>query len=146
MPKENLIPISIAQSPRQVVSYDVATLPWAGNYRYFLQITDLFSKWIELAPMRDQTSKSIIEALETYWILRHGPPEIFLSDQGPNVDGSEIRNALQRWGINKYRSFPYHPQGDDTNVQRTIKICSPHLEFVLSGNFYQPSNLTKFTE
>ena len=51
--------------------------------------------------MRDQTSESTIEALETYWILIHGPPEIFLSDQGPNVDESEIRNALQRCGIKK---------------------------------------------
>ena len=92
-PKEPVTPITIASSPRQVVAYDVATLPWGNGFRYFLQITDLFSKWVELAPMKNQTS------LHSSWILRL------------NVDGSEIRNALQRWGIEKRRSSPLH-RGD----------------------------------
>ena len=42
VPREPITPITAATSPRQMVSYDVATLPWGGGYRYFLQITDLF--------------------------------------------------------------------------------------------------------
>ena len=47
----------------QVIAYDVATLPWGNGYRYFLQITDMFSKWIELVPMGNQTSQRIVEAV-----------------------------------------------------------------------------------
>ena len=111
--REPITPITIASSPRKVVAYDVATLPWGDGYRYFLQITD-------------QTSHKIVEALESSWILRHGPPEIFLSDQGPNVDGTEIRDALRKWGIEKRRSSPYHPQGDgqsERGIQTTKKHC-----------------------
>ena len=56
--------------------------------------------------------------------MRHGPPEIFLSDQDPNVDGAEVRNALHSWGIEKRRSSPYHPQGDgqaERGIQTTDK-------------------------
>ena len=37
---------------------------------------------------------------------------LYVGDQGPNVDGAEIRNALARYGIKKKRSSPYHPEGD----------------------------------
>ena len=129
--REPITPITIASSPRKVVAYDVATLPWGNGYRYFLQITDMFSKWIELVPMRNQTSHKIVEALESSWILRHGPPEIFLSDQGPNVDGTEIRDALRKWGIKKRRSSPYHPQGDGQS-ERGIQTTKQTLRCMLA--------------
>ena len=42
---EPLKPIRAASKPRQMIAYDVATLPWGnGQFRYFLIMTDLFSK------------------------------------------------------------------------------------------------------
>ena len=73
-PKEPIIPITLASLPRQVIAYYVDTLPWENCYRYFLQITDMFSKWIELVPMGNQTSQRIVEAVESAWILRHIDP------------------------------------------------------------------------
>ena len=129
---EPLTPNSVANSPRQIVAYDVATLPWSGEQsRYFLLMTDLFSKWVELAPMRDQTSRSILTALNTSWINRHGPPEAFLSDQGPNVDGTEIRKALSELGVGKLRSSPYHPQGDG-QAERNIQTVKQTLRCILA--------------
>ena len=53
-PKERLVPIEVATKPREVIAYDVTTLPWASTkHRYFLLLIDLFSKYIELAPMRE---------------------------------------------------------------------------------------------
>ena len=89
-PKEKLTPIHIAKRPREVIAYNVATLPWAtSDHRYFLLLVDLFSKYIELILMGDQESETISDAIQNGRIYRHVPP--ILSDQGPNVDGSQVR-------------------------------------------------------
>ena len=51
--------------------------------------------------MVDQESRTIIDAIGDGWIHRHGPPVIMLSDQGPNVDGSEIREYLAKFGFKR---------------------------------------------
>ena len=112
-PKEKLVPLSVARKPREVVAFDVATLPWAiTQHRYFLLLIDAFSKYVELCPMTNQESSTIATAILDGWVHRRGPPDYMLSDQGPNVDGVEIRNVLARYGIKKKRSSPYHPEGD----------------------------------
>ena len=111
-PKERLIPINVSKRPREMITFDAATLPWASsNHRYFLLMVDLFSKFIELYPMADQESSTIVRGIFDGWVYRHGPPNYILSDQGPNVDGSEIRTALAMHRIKKKRSSPYHPEG-----------------------------------
>ena len=129
---EPLKPIRAASKPRQMIAYDVATLPWGnGQFRYFLIITDLFSKWVEIAPMPDQTSSTILVALNMFWFYRHGLPEAVLSDQGPNVDGAEIRRSLDSLGVKKVRSSPYHPQGDG-QAERNIQTVKQTLRCILS--------------
>ena len=131
-PKEKLIPIDVAKSPRETIAIDVATLPWASsNHRYFLLMVDLFSKFVELYPMSDQESSTIIRGILDCWVYRHGPPNSILSDQGPNVDGSEIRSALAVHGIKKKRSSPYHPEGDgqsERGIQAIKQIMRCMLE------------------
>ena len=68
--------------------------------------TDLFSKYIELIPLRNQLSSSICRGLLDGWIFKHGPPRIMLSDQGPNVDGAEVRELLHDYGIEKRQLRP----------------------------------------
>ena len=44
--------------PGDAVAMDVITLPWGdGVFRYFILIVDLFSHYIELAPLEDQTAE-----------------------------------------------------------------------------------------
>ena len=94
-PKEKLVPLTAAKKPRDIVAFDIATLPWASTqHRYFLLMVDTFSKFVELYPMADQESSTIVTAILDGWVHRHGPPNCMLSDQGPNVDGTEIRHGL----------------------------------------------------
>ena len=94
-------------------------------------MTDLFSKWVEIAPMSNHTSHSIFTALKTFWFHRHGPPETVLSNQGPNVDGSDIRRALEALGIIKLRTSPYHPEGDG-QVERNIQTVKQTIRCILA--------------
>ena len=64
-PKETLQPHKIEElQPRAAVAFDATVLPWASySHRYFLLIVDIFSKYVELAVMKDQHATTIKDAL-----------------------------------------------------------------------------------
>ena len=102
-------------------------------FRYFALIVDLFSRYVEIIPLQDQTAESITQAFKVGWVFRgHGIPEVLLTDQGKNVDGHEVREMCKKLGIHKRHSSPYHPQGDgmaerDIGTAKQL-ICSLLME------------------
>ena len=107
--------------PRRTVAFDVAVLPWAtGQYRYFLLVTDLFSKYVETMAMKDQVANTIRKALMDGWVHRHGKFAIAVSDQAKNVDGEIINQLCKEIGAEKRRSSPYHPEGNG-QAERSIQ-------------------------
>ena len=120
--KEPLKPIKMPFNfPRALIAMDIAYLPWTSNgYRYVLIIVDLFSKFMEAIPMKNQESATIAEALQYGWFHRYGYPLALLSDQCPNVDGTVIRELCGKYGIRKLHSSAYHPEGDG-EAERTIQ-------------------------
>ena len=107
-PKQPLSPIKLNyELPRAIIGCDVATLPWTKDgFRYVLIIVHLVAKYMEAVPMRNQTAQSIVQALESGWILRFGYPALNLSDQGPNVDGHLVRHYVSS---SVYGNFIPHP-------------------------------------
>ena len=131
--REPLKPIELnVAEPRRMIATDIAVLPWsADRYRYILIIVDLFSKFVEVVAMQDQTAEFVRNAIETGWVYRYGVPDVLLSDQGRNVDGEVIRQMCTYFGIEKRHSSPYHPQGDG-QVERTVEIVKQALRCLLS--------------
>ena len=128
---------SLSFESLQFVAYDVATLPWGSEKnRYFLIMTDLFLKWVEIAPMSDQTSHSIFTTLKTFWFHRHGLPEAVLSNQEPNVDGSDISRALEALGVRKLRSSPYHADGNG-QAERNIQTVKQTIRCILEDREFE---------
>lgn len=83
--RAELYPI-VTSRPNQIVAVDVIgrlTQTRHGN-KYILVLTDLYTKWAEVAPMGDQTSESTMKEIMHCWISRYGVPERLHSDQGPN--------------------------------------------------------------
>ena len=97
--KEPLKPIILDRpEPTRAIAADIAVLPWgAEGYRYMLIIVDLFSKFVEIVAMRDQTAESVRSGLENWWLYRYGMPDSLLTDQGRNVDGECIREMCEIW-------------------------------------------------
>ena len=112
--KAPLKPINWAQyHPRQAIALDLATMaPSSEGYRYIMLIVDGMSKFVELCPLRNINAKSVTKNVKREWIGRHGAPEALLTDQGQQVDGEEINQMCEEYGIKKKRSSPYHPEGD----------------------------------
>ena len=115
LPKEPIEPMILGKDyPGAAVGVDIGTLPWGdGEYRYFLVMVDLFTRLVELMPLHDQSAESVIAAFEQGWVYAgHGVPEIVITDQGSQLDGSAFRNFCKPLGIDKRHTTPYHPQCD----------------------------------
>ena len=54
--------------PGEAIAMDIGTLPWTDNpgegYRYFLLMVDLFTRYVEVQPLRDQEASSILAAFQ----------------------------------------------------------------------------------
>ena len=92
-------------------------------------IVDLFSKYCELAPVKDQHARTIEKVLLDFWIHRHGCPNIAVSDQAHNIDGNVVRNLCTKWGIEKRCCSPYHPEGNG-QAERSIQSAKTLIQCV----------------
>ena len=138
-PKAPLVQMYIPQAPMEFVSIDIAYLPKDTNgYQYILLIGDVFSKFINAVPLKDQTAQVIVDALIKNWIHIHGNPLYLLSDQGSNVDGDTMKEICNKLGIEKCRSSAYHSQGNGF-AERNIRTVKDILRAVLLHHQNSPS-------
>ncbi len=74
----------------------------------FLVVIDAYSKWLEVHLMKSTTSTNTIEKLREIFVT-HGLPATVVSDNGTNFTSNEFREFIQRNGIKRSTSSPYHP-------------------------------------
>lgn len=130
-PKAPLVKTYIPNAPMQFVSLDIAYLPKDSHgYQYILLIGDVFSKYIEVIPLKDQTAQTVVDAFVKNWIYIHGTPFFLLTDQGSNVDGTVMRDICNLLGIEKRRSSAYHSPGNGF-AERNIRSIKDMLRSVL---------------
>ena len=79
-----------------MVSIDILELPVFSNSRYLLVIQDLFSKWLEACPIRDQKTETIIDELVKIF-CKFGFPRIIHSDQGRNFESYLMKELCRIW-------------------------------------------------
>lgn len=130
-PKAPLLPMVIPSKPMEFIAMDIAYMPMDNDgYQYILLIGDIFSKYIDAVPLRDQTANAIVRAFEVNWLYFHGNPDYLLSDQGSNVDGETVRTFCDNFRIEKRRSSAYHSQGNGF-AERNIRNVKDILRSTL---------------
>ena len=130
-PKAPLVPMFIPNAPMQFLSIDIAFLPKDNNgYQYLLLIGDIFSRFVQAVPLKDQTAPKIVDALLRNWIYIYGSPFPLLSDQGSNVAGEVMAEICNELGIEKRRSLAYHSQGNGF-AERNVRTVKDLLRAVL---------------
>lgn len=94
-PQAPLIPIS-PDRPFQLVAADITELPIStkGN-RYVLVMMDLYTKFVNLYPLKDQTAVSVAGCIFDHYIPQHGVPEALHSDQGRQFESDLIRHLCK---------------------------------------------------
>eukprot|EP01107_Rhizomastix_libera_P017975 TRINITY_DN889_c0_g2_i35.p2 TRINITY_DN889_c0_g2~~TRINITY_DN889_c0_g2_i35.p2 ORF type:complete len:112 (-),score=12.89 TRINITY_DN889_c0_g2_i35:476-811(-) len=83
---EELHPLK-SDYPNEIVGMDIFQFP--NDTSQFIVFCDYFSKWIEVARLKDTTSKSIFNAFEKKWLKRHGIPATVRSDGAHNLASEE---------------------------------------------------------
>ena len=104
-----LHPLPVPQGPFQVWSLDVLQLPLtsAGN-RYCVVLVDQLTKWPEVFPVPDQTSRTIADILVRELVPRFGVPATLVSDRGTNLLSNLMTDLYRTLGIAKSSTTPDH--------------------------------------
>ncbi|KAL2088039.1 hypothetical protein ACEWY4_016867 [Coilia grayii] len=103
----------LAARPNQVLAIDFTILERARDGReHVLVMTDVFSKFTQAVPTRDQRATTVADILVREWFYRFGIPARIHSDQGRNFESALVNQLCQLYGVHKTHTTPYHPQGN----------------------------------
>jgi hypothetical protein len=116
---EPLLPTEFPKRPWQKVASDLFEL----NGQMYLLVIDYFSRYIEIAKLFNTSSQSVINHLKSIF-ARHGIPECFMSDGGPQYVSFVFKQFAQLYGFQHIVSSPRYAQSNglaERGVQ-TIKM------------------------
>jgi hypothetical protein len=65
--------------------------PSSKGHQYILVITDYFTKWVEVIPMKTEISKDVINIIKEHVIHRFGIPQTITTDGGSVFISEEFR-------------------------------------------------------
>ena len=126
---EPLLSTELPNYPWQMVGSDLMQLK--GNH--YLIVTDYFSRYPEVIKLTTTTSQNVIRVLKTVF-ARHGIPEIFRSDNGPQFASQEMQEFARFYGFLHRTSSPRYPRSNGL-AERTVKtvkqlLCSSRDPFL----------------
>ena len=113
----------IVERPWAVVAADTMEFPQSkGQYKYLLVFQDLFTRWIELKPLRTADGKAVSRAFEELVLFRWETPDYLLTDNGKEFDNKVVKQTLEEYGVKHVTTPPYHPQANPVErSNRTLK-------------------------
>ena len=82
-----------------------------GN-AYAFVVLDHFSKFMFLKPMREATSKQVVDYLVRYVFHTFGTPEMIHSDNGKQFVSQEFQRMIQAYKIKHMKTAVYAPQSN----------------------------------
>ena len=87
----------IVQEPWTVVATDImGPFPRSKKgHEYLIVFQDLFTKWIELAPLKTANAQSIITSFFDLVITRLGTPRVLHSDNGTEFNNNAIKEMAE---------------------------------------------------
>ncbi|GFT08869.1 retrovirus-related Pol polyprotein from transposon 412 [Trichonephila clavipes] len=114
----------VSKYPNEIVTLDlVGPYPASRHerYKFILVITDHFTKWWELIPLRKASGQAIANAFFDNYIARYGAPISLISDNGPQFISDVFEHLSHRLDIKHMKTVTYRPQSNLTErVNRNL--------------------------
>ncbi|KAL5479382.1 hypothetical protein EMCRGX_G022901 [Ephydatia muelleri] len=119
---EPMISLDLPAYPWQRVSSDLFEMK--GNK--YLLVVDSFSRYPEVIQLPSTTtSTKVISVLKSVF-ARHGIPEEFISDNGPQYSSQEMKEFALQYGFRHTTSSPHYPRGHG-QAERAVKTVKSLL-------------------
>lgn len=110
--------------PWQTISMDlVGPLPRTPRgYSHILVVTDYFSKYVKLFPLRTATAKAVTKHIEEDVFLVYGVPQYLVCDNGVQMRSGEFQRMCAKYDTKISYTPLYYPRADPTErTNRTVK-------------------------
>ena len=103
--------------------------------KYFLAMTNLFTKHAISVPLVITGTKDVAKKIRDYWVVHFGVPDIIHKDQGKNFGSTLIKVLSTLLIMNKRKTLPCHPQGND-QVERHNCVIADVLSNYCAENLW----------
>lgn len=125
--KEPIVDRELPYRPWEAIAADFFHF---NNLEYLL-IVDMYSKYPEIACLKNNTtSDNVIHNFKSI-IARHGKPNVLYSDNGPQFVNAKFQNFLREWEIPHKTSSPHFAQSNgfiERHIQTIKKLLKKALE------------------
>ena len=82
------------------------------GYVYILTAIDVFSRFLVAVPLRNETAKTVADALYRNVFCKFGTVRQLVTDQGREFDNELLSCLCEMFGIKKLRTSAYHPSAN----------------------------------
>ena len=122
------------QQKEPLLMHDVPTLPWTHvssdifewHNKHYIVTTDSYSGWIEIDPLTDLRSTSVIHKLKRSFST-HGIPIELQTNNGTQYVSEQFREFTNDWDIKHVTSSPRYPQSNGL-AERAVRSAKELLE------------------
>lgn len=124
----------IPSRPWDMISTDlVGPLPRSTRgFRYICMVSDVFTKYVVVKPIRNAKSNTVAELIESEVFLTYGVPSTILCDNGPEYRGAPFRNLADSYGCRIFYNARRHPQANP--VERYNRTLIAMLKSYVKDN------------
>lgn len=103
---EPLIPHEVPYFPFEKIGCDHCQI----GKDDFLIITDYYSKWIEILPVKSKQASEVIENLKNVFST-HGIPKVVICDNMP-FGSNKMYELSRKWNFKIFSSSPHYPRSN----------------------------------
>lgn len=108
--------------PWRVIATDICGpfVPSKNGNRFLLVAVDVFSKFVIIKAVRNETAKAVTEFIKNEVVLKFACPEIIISDNGVQYRSGIFKNFVESKGIQMWYTANYFAQGNQTECVNKV--------------------------
>lgn len=108
------------------VSIDLAELPAAAGAKFVLVAVDSASGAVEAAALPNKQAATVASAFERIWLYRYAVPQLVISDNGTEFEGT-WRALGAQYGFEHRHTSPHNPKGNGL-AERAVQSIKARLD------------------